>query len=98
MTNKPRFSISLDPELAEKVNEYRFNRRITTQSKAIQRLIKLGFDSMENDGNSASAYETELDNQEHELIRIARELDPSRQELLLQIAEVIAQKDSPHMQ
>ena len=53
MTNKPRFSISLDPELAEKVNEYRFNRRITTQSKAIQRLIKLGFDSMENDGNSA---------------------------------------------
>ena len=97
MTNKPRFSISLDPELAEKVEDYRFTRRITTQSKAIQRLVKMGFQSME--GNKTdSVDETELDSQERELIRIARGLDPYRQELLLRLAAAVAAKEAPRIQ
>lgn len=98
MTNKPRVTVTLDADLLERIDDYRYSRRIGTQSKAVQQLVQMGFQSMENEKQSGSAYEAGLDNQEWALIRIARELDPSRQELLLQIAEVIAQKDSPRMQ
>lgn len=97
MTNKPRVTVTLDADLLAQIDDYRYNRRISTQSKAIQRLVKMGFQSMEDD-KTDSVDETELDRQERELIRIARGLDPSRQELLLRIAAAVAAKDAPRIQ
>ena len=94
MTNKPRVSVTMDADLVERIDDYRYNNRISTQSKAVQQLVKLGFQSMEGK-NPGLIDETELDQQERELIRIARKLDPPRQELLLRIAAVVAAKDSP---
>lgn len=94
MADNSRFSVSLNPELAEKVEDYRFTHRISTKNRAVQRLLEMGFQSMES-RTSSPAEETELDRQERELIRIARGLDPPRQELLLRIAAVVAEKDSP---
>lgn len=97
MTNKPRVTVTLDADLLNQIDDYRYNRRISTQSKAVQQLVKMGFQSMENDGKSDTVHEGRLDRQERELLRIARELDPSNQELLLQIAEIIARKDAPRI-
>ncbi len=94
MTNKPRVSVTMDSALLERIDDYRYANRISTQSKAVQQLVQMGFQSMEGE-KSGSAEEVELDWQERELIRIARGLDPPRQELLLRIAAVVAEKDSP---
>ena len=94
MTNKPRVSVTMDSALLERIDDYRYANRISTQSKAVQQLVQMGFQSMEGE-KSGSAEGVELDRQERELIRIARGLDPPRQELLLRIAAVVAEKDSP---
>lgn len=94
MTNKPRVSVTMDADLVERIDDYRYNNRISTQSKAVQQLVKLGFQSMEGK-KPGFIDEAELDQQERELIRIARKLDPPRQELLLRIAAVVAAKDAP---
>lgn len=41
-TDKPRFSITLDPKLFSEVLDYKEKNRLSTQSKAVQRLIELG--------------------------------------------------------
>lgn len=41
-TDKPRFSITLDPEMFAEVLDYKEKHRLSTQSKAVQRLIELG--------------------------------------------------------
>ena len=41
-TDKPRFTITLDNNMLEQVLEYKSQNRISTQSKAIQKLIELG--------------------------------------------------------
>lgn len=94
MADNSRFSVSLNPELAKMVEDYRFEHRISTKNRAVQRLLEMGFQSM-GGKKSGPAEETELDHQERELIRIARGLDPYRQELLLRLAAVVAEKDSP---
>ena len=46
-TDKPRFSITLDPELLEKVNEHQHGNRFQTQTKAIVDLIQKGLQTDE---------------------------------------------------
>ena len=41
-TDKPRFTITVDPETLERVNDYKEAEGLATQSKAILRLVKLG--------------------------------------------------------
>lgn len=41
-TDKPRFSISMDEETLKEVEDYRYKNRISTQSKAIVSLVKIG--------------------------------------------------------
>ncbi len=97
-TNKPRIPVTLEPELLEQVTAYRLEHGITSQSKAIRQLVRLGLDSR---GQSApvrdAAPETgdcqapdsrTRDSQERELLAIARELDPAQKALLLRILEL----------
>ena len=45
-TDKPRFSITLDYDTMDSVMEYKKTNNLSTQSKAIQRLIEIGLESI----------------------------------------------------
>lgn len=45
-TTKPRFSISLDDEIFNQVEDFRFINRCQTRSEAISALIKIGLESL----------------------------------------------------
>lgn len=47
-TEKPRFLITLDQELLERINDFRFENRIESKSEAIRRLIEESLDRHEN--------------------------------------------------
>ena len=51
-TDRPRFSVSLDDETFERVEQYRLNGRYTTRSKAVEALIFNGLQKL-----SATAFE-----------------------------------------
>lgn len=44
MTEKARFSITLDDDLFDRVDEYQHKNRISTRSQAIVKLIEIGYD------------------------------------------------------
>lgn len=50
-TKKPIISVVLDDELLEKVDDYRFENRISSRSKALQELIKKGIISLEDESD-----------------------------------------------
>lgn len=50
-TKKPIISVVLDNETLEKVDDYRFENRIESRSKALNELIKKGIVELENDKN-----------------------------------------------
>ena len=45
-TNKPRFSITLDDDLFDRVNKYQHEKRYATQTKAVVDLIQRGMESL----------------------------------------------------
>lgn len=45
-TDKPRFTITLDPALLDRVLDYKDKNHLSTQSKAIQKLVELGIKDM----------------------------------------------------
>lgn len=45
-TDKQRFSITVDDDLYKKIDDFRFERRIKSQSKAVNELMKMGFDAL----------------------------------------------------
>lgn len=45
-TNKPRFTIVIDDELFQKVNDYRYNYRLKSQSEAICKLVEIGINAI----------------------------------------------------
>ena len=51
-TDRARFSVSLDPELYARVEDYRFENRYSQMSRAVEALIKRGLDSYNREQNS----------------------------------------------
>lgn len=45
-TDKNRFSITVDDELYEKINDFRFERRLKSQSKAVNELMLIGISAL----------------------------------------------------
>lgn len=50
-TEKPRYSITLDNELFEQVEDFRFKNRFQTRSQATVELIKLDLETIKNQEN-----------------------------------------------
>lgn len=48
-TTKPRFSITLDPELFDKVDDFRFQNRFQSRSQAAVELIRKGLEAIEKE-------------------------------------------------
>ncbi|MGN0483941.1 MAG: ribbon-helix-helix domain-containing protein [Lachnospiraceae bacterium] len=53
-TDKPRYTVSVDPELFQKIEDFRFEHRFQTRSEATVELIRLGLDALENGKNKSS--------------------------------------------
>lgn len=76
-TEKPRFTITLDEELYKDVLDYKETNAISTQSKAIQRLVRLAVED--------AARDEKLD----ELMSIVSQLSPDDQLVLLKTAQAL---------
>lgn len=80
-TDKPRFTITLDPDMLASVLEYKEKNRLSTQSKAIQQLIELGIhDTQEGSGLVTLALKPD----EQTLIEDYRELNKEGREYIRQ--------------
>lgn len=53
-TKKPIISVVLDDEMLSKVDDYRFENRISSRSKALNELIKKGIIQMEKENEEES--------------------------------------------
>ena len=50
-TDRPRYTVSVDNELFQKIEDFRFERRYQTRSEATVELIRLGLESLQNEQN-----------------------------------------------
>lgn len=48
-TDKPRFTVTLDQELLNRIDNYKFSHRMKNQNQAVVSLIAKGFDSLAAD-------------------------------------------------
>ena len=60
-TNKPRYSITVEQELLEQIEDFRFGRRYQTRAQATVALIRLGLEYLklqdsQNLSNSEKEY------------------------------------------
>jgi len=58
-TTKPRYTVSVDEELFQRIEDFRFEHRFQTRSEATVELIRLGLEALEqsqtNKGNPPPA-------------------------------------------
>ena len=85
-TKKPRVPVTLEPELLEQVEAYQYQYGITSLSKAIRQLVRVGIVSLE--GGGVSRQEPELPRQERLLLEAVRELEPVQKAALLRVLEL----------
>lgn len=48
-TDKPRYTVSVDEELFQRIENFRYERRFPTRAAATVELIRLGLDSLERE-------------------------------------------------
>lgn len=62
-TDKPRYTVSVDNELFQQIEDFRFKHRFQTRSEATVELIRLGLEQLkkeqEEQKNKPSSEETE---------------------------------------
>lgn len=49
-TNRPRYTVSVDKELFEQIENFRFENRYNTRSEATVELIRLGLEALKKQG------------------------------------------------
>lgn len=72
-TDKPRFSVTMEPQMLEKVEDFQHENRMKSQSKAITELVRLGLAELENSLKTEKA-PSEMDEAD-EIARLYRMLD-----------------------
>ena len=80
-TDKPRFSLTLDPDMMAKVLDYKEKNHLSTQSKAVQQLIALGIQETQ-EGTSLVTLALKPD--EQALVEDYRELNKEGREYIRQ--------------
>lgn len=58
-TKQPRYTVSVDDELFQKIEDFRFENRFQTRSDATVALLKLGIESLEAQKKTPSAESAE---------------------------------------
>ena len=72
-TEKPRFSVTMEPQMLEKVEDFQHENRMKSQSKAITELVRLGLAELEN-GTKTEKTPSEMDEAD-EIAKQYRKLD-----------------------
>ncbi len=84
-TDKPRFSITLDAELYEKINDYQHAKKFATQTKAITDLIMRGAKALGlviDDDSAIDAPEVVLSDAERDMILAYRQADARARQMV----------------
>ena len=50
-TDRPRYTVSVDHEMFQQIEDFRFSRRFQTRSEATAELIRLGLASLEQEAS-----------------------------------------------
>jgi metal-responsive CopG/Arc/MetJ family transcriptional regulator len=58
-TDKPRYTVSVDDELFQKIEDFRFERRFQTRSEATVELIRLGLKALEQEMEEEKSEQSE---------------------------------------
>ena len=53
-TNKPRYTVSVDDDLFQKIEDFRFEHRYQTRSEATVELIRLGLEALKREEQEKS--------------------------------------------
>lgn len=72
-TDKPRFSVTMDPQMLEQVEDFQHENRMKSQSKAITELVRRGLAELES-GQKTEKAPSEMDEAD-EIARKYRKLD-----------------------
>ena len=56
-TNKPRYTVSVDDEMFQQIEDFRFERRYQTRSEATVELIRLGLEALKKEEADKTADE-----------------------------------------
>lgn len=56
-TDKPRYTVSVDNELFQQIEDFRFERRFQTRSEATVELIRLGLEQLKKEDEQKSQIE-----------------------------------------
>ena len=86
-TNKPRFTITMDQELFDRINNYQHMNRMSSQTKAVIELISKGL-AAEMSSVSASGMDIDISPAALELARQFDRLDDHGQQVLTLIADL----------
>lgn len=54
-TEKPRYTVSVDDELFQRIEDFRFENRYQTRSQATVELIRLGLESLKREQEAQKA-------------------------------------------
>ena len=75
-TKKPRYTLIVEEDLLEKIDDYRFQNRLASRSLATVELIKLGLNSLKDNivREPQSQYNTSFSEDEIDMIDKYREL------------------------
>lgn len=61
-TNKPRYTVSVDNDMFQKIEDFRFEHRFQTRSEATVELIRLGLEVLEKEQKKSNPNESSEDN------------------------------------
>lgn len=60
-TNRPRYTVSVDQEMFQQIEDFRFERRYQTRSEATVELIRLGLECLKREKSSTDTKSTNQD-------------------------------------
>lgn len=82
---KPRFSVSVDADLYEKINKYQHEQRINSQTQAIAAILKIGIKAIMEEGDIVPVEDQsqpEIPEQLAKIIEVYYSLNDTGQKLL----------------
>lgn len=82
-TTKPRFSITIDESLLNKINKHQRDKKFATQNKAILDLVQIGLEDLKSDTNES---DDSLSNNELAILDLVKSLNAKGQQKIIDYA------------
>lgn len=92
---KPRFSVTVDADLYEKINEYQHEQRINSQTQAIATILKIGIKAILEDSGASlkeDRSEPKIPEQLAKIIDVYYSLNETGQNLLEIQADLLSKE------